>query len=370
MKLYPVHPHLITSALAFALMASAAQTGGRPKSNAQGPIRSAQQNQGQKQQDGPVTTRGKNVSVFLHGLMVGRYKRRGMKRFEVGIVGRAPHHKFSFSVYSDGKCPGSETHADISIDRKTTWRFEIEKDNHPVERDVAMAEDTKYILDVEGEKIHNGKINRYKKAFNRVFYFHNGKVKVKCLTLPLRVKKVESEIEGTATDVGTIAEVVEVGFDQRAEGESLVLKNEDTGQVLWRHYFCNSGEAHARLLNLEPAHEDTVNNRNAAYAGYCCVCPPGSKIIVVEKFEDFNKFLSDRGKARQASSSDEEDPTDFQQYYYLVFKKDRPDRFELLNDNICVIVKEKSPSGVVCIQTTPPYKCGMVLVNKKEIKLN
>src|SRR5215216_1703157 len=103
MKLSSISLRLISLTLAFVLIVVAAQTSNPQERNTDESIQSAQQKQAGNQQTRWITTRGKKVSILLHGLMVGRYKRGSKKRFEVGIIRRAPKHKFSFSVYSDGK---------------------------------------------------------------------------------------------------------------------------------------------------------------------------------------------------------------------------------------------------------------------------
>ncbi|MFP5264830.1 MAG: hypothetical protein ACLGJB_23320 [Blastocatellia bacterium] len=355
MKVSRAYPPSIAAALVFALMATAARTGDRPEVKAAEQIGSARQREETKtSRPRTVVTRGKTATVILHGLMVGRFKEKkdGISdmRFDVGVVRRAPGHRFSFSVYGNPYDCASEAvvKSEIKLD-SNTYDFElvgksgrtlpssIKKYLPPKSTGNSQYEAYNNILDVEGQ-LHPKDLKIYKNAFSHVFYFHAGDVKTRCSTGHIEALRKEgeaSEQSQATVKMTTMAEVVEVDVTLSGE-QSLVLKNKD-GEVIWRHEYCpEGGKAEARLLNLPRSHKEEREGLPARFKDYECIC-------------------SDDYEMR-------DEPTDFQLYYYLVFDVDRPDRFELINTDECV----KHPLKV----TTPPYKCGMVRVDSLEIGLD
>lgn len=320
----------------------------------------------------PYPTRAKKATIFLHGLMVGRYKEGNTKkrRFELGVVKRVPEHKFGFNVYLPG---GVCEHIDVP--KKSRWIFEVQRGGAPIPRDIQMyrpsrpdVENSDFILNIE--QLHTQTLDRFKKPFSRIFYFHNGIVKTECLTDPLQVVKADADVEGTPSEIGAIAEVVGVEIVLNP-GEQLVCKNLDDPAVkLWVNDYDSSGEVEGRLINLPPDHKPIVDPCKVSYREYATTCPDG----ITHQRERLSVFLAkfDR-KAKIAKApatsrvdSDVENPTHFQFYYYLVFKKDRPDRFELINPTPKCYELTNDKDEV--IMTVPPYRCGMVLVRADEIQ--
>jgi hypothetical protein len=409
MKFSRTLPRLLAALLVFTLMVSTAQTNILKKKDATEPIQSASDQKVIKPKDLPYKTKGKKITVILHGLMVGRLKNGDDKRLEVGVVKRAPEHNFSFEVYEGKK--GCTT---IEIPRKGNWVFEVRDDkNVQIPRDIKMPpiskpaldnkssaaarlnqvlDDPETILNIEGDDLHDDtNMGRYKRPFKQVFYFHNGTVSPQCTTVPIEAKRIERNKAKDWYGIGSIAEVVGIEITLEQKDHRLVLRNEENEcEVIWYNNNDNdTGEVEGRILNLKPAHHKEGCCKKK-YKEVCCECPNNTPTCKVD-IEDFLKYLSSissrdvslkdlfRGcdqKLQQAEAEaesvkeDEDMPaTDFQQYYYLVFKGDRTDRFELRVQRKCLIITDKT-AGDVGIATIPPYRCGMVFVEEgsKEIK--
>lgn len=325
-----------------------------------------------KQDTDCVHTWGSKVTILLHGLMVGYYKKNDI--FEIGTVKRAPDHKSSLTVSASSECPEHPyPSAEIALDRKTTYRFELKKGNKIKDPDIKKwdptqgpycgdtgrlqkLQDAKYILNMDD--LHgSGHVKRYKKPFDKIFYFRNGRIMTKCLTRPISAVQVESEEPQTPTPPKNLAEVVQVQICLESD-ESLALINEKTNDVLWEHVYCGNGGTEATLLNLRPEHDDEEYGPHSE----CCVCPPKSQIKFSKSLDDLFEVVFDAANMGSTLQSDPIPTTDFQMYYYLVFKKDIPDRYELIGPSDCYVYKERAPGGEVCIVTVPPYRCGMLLV--------
>jgi hypothetical protein len=323
------------------------------------------------------TTKANKVTVFLHGLMVGYMFKEGNDKkaqFEVGIVKRAPDHQFAFHVYSpsDGHC---EEICVPELSKKTKWVFEVQKDGSPISRNIARyqpsgldLQDYKYILPIED--LHKKKLERFKKTSKQIFYFRNGIVKSESLTSVLYVNKPDGDVE-TPARWGPIAEVVGVEVVLRP-GERLVCSNlDDPRRILWVNEWASSGEVEGRLTNLPPDHQRSVDPCTVPYLRYATPCADRTKkaIPVSDFLALFNNVgTSDKALETRQLSSGDRNPTHFQFYYYLMFKVDIPDRFELINQTppVCYEVIGDKVNAVVA--TVPPYRCGMVLVSFDEIQ--
>lgn len=394
MKLTRILPRFVASILVFALMATAAQTNTHNQS-ANEPTLTAQGQETGTERCTTVTTSGRLVTVFIQGLIVGRYKGGKKKRFEVGIIKRAPGHEFTFNVYAGG----TECYP-IVIPKKTNWIFQVKRGSELVPRNIRMwppqgsrlqenntsqkripeLEDSNYILNMEGDKLHNGKVDRYKKSFNRCFHFYHGDIISEVVTVPLQAKKVDADqVGGTWKDIGPIAEVVGVEILLNP-GEQLVLSKEDGSCVLWQNNYSATGEVEGRILNLPSHNWHRLDYCKTGYRNYAQECPPGLQHCELD-LSQFLQLFSAQNKGQIVPQSEDDDdvkPTDFQQYYYLVFQKDRPDRFELKNPRyptflcqpeqktpgpFCIFIVGKDDKGKkVVITTAPPYMCGMALV--------
>lgn len=366
--------YLLAPVLVFALAATAAKTSSQPMNNAKEATRVERSEEVNEGAHLPNQGGEKTITVILHGLMVGRHKQEeDDKRFEVGIVKGAEDHQFSLSYYTGGQ-QGCQT---IQIDNKRELVFEVRRGNQGVARDIDMwhwhpeaspscdndpLKDSKFILNVEGDKLHNVEVarhrNPFKKKFQQIFYFHNGKVKTHTPTVRLLAKRPKEDCQ----DIGPIAEVAMVEIKVN-DGEQLVLtkrkekKNDPAPNPLWSVPYNEIKDgAEVRLLNLPPEHGHEVNDCTKAYDGAPPKCTTKMPI-------DLDRFLS----VQAASQVDcgELTPTHFQFYYRLVFRKNKGERFELKNPHVgCYEVKK----GNETVATVPPYRCGMVLVSKKEIK--
>lgn len=361
MRLARTLPRFMTLILVFALMITAAQTNALQRRHRGEKTRPAQR----ATDCTMITTYGKKVSVYLHGVMIGRNKTTGDKRFELGVVKRVPGHKFDFSVYVKGErvCRTEGRRCAKRLKEGKTWIFEVIKYDGKVSNDIEMwtaeaapaardkerlmtvdeARDSRYILNIED--LHGGKLPRYNKPFKPVFYFHSGKVKTKCFTNPIIARRIENQSAGPGESFERIAEVVEVEFELKQTGDRLVLREaSDPTKVLWQHCYKPSGEAEGRVLNLNPDPESSAyycRNR------YDCDC---------------DKRFSTH-KMAQEEDPEDSDPTDFQNYYYLVFDVDRLERFELINTmTTCGKLKLIDKQGNIIKMAPPPHKCGMGLV--------
>lgn len=400
MKLARTLPRFLTPLLVFALMITAAQTNSVSKKNVHKMIIS-KQDQGAKAYNCPtITTRGRMVTVVLHGLMVGRFKNGNARkrRFEVGTVKRAPEHNFSFNVYvegggckpinctSEGCLTADCTYAD-KLKKKKRWVFEVRTSAGPIPRDIRKFENTtpeeviyeyENIANIEGDKFHKGGVDRYKKSFKPVFYFHNGIVRTHSLTVGLENRKVEGGEEGEWKSIGLMAEVVEVKVELTA-GQRLVLRHEDNeSEEIWSHEYSDVGYVEGRIENLPAAHAHTQDYCRMNYADYLALdsdCPC-QEIDISVFLSTIFQFSATRKPEQRAARSDEDEDltlTHFQNYYYLVFKEDRPDRFELRNPSCqCYrVTKTDSKGGKVHLMTVPPYRCGMLRIGDggKEIDI-
>jgi hypothetical protein len=400
MRIARIWPRFIALISVFALMITGAQPNVILKQHADGQDHSMQEMKKIDTDLGPVRTQANSVTIFLHGLMVGRYKKGGKKskRFELGIIKRAPQHVFSFSVYSKSSPKCTDITEDV---KKGNWVFEVRDDQGSIARDISMwssnansssskttdaeklleqSYDSKYILNIEGPKFHKGKVDRYKKPFKRVFYFHNGTIRTVCPTFCLEKRRLETE-EGWK-NIGPMAEVVGVDITLRA-GQRLVLRSEkDERKVLWENsYKCDPsdpkcGEAandrvEGRVLNL------SGKSPNCCDKDYTCEsCATRGYNYTPIPARDLSKSLEDiicnhTPPPLPEANEEEGEPTDFQLYYYMVFKIDRMKRFELRkhkdNKSLILSLETPKPKQIACI---PPYRCGMVLVDSGKIDID
>jgi hypothetical protein len=254
-----------------------------------------------------------------------------------------------FNVNVDGKIDMSSNCASKEIKRKGEWVFEVRSANgRPTARTIIMPPTTYGpILNIE-ENLHGSRLRRFKRPFKPVFYFHNGTVTTQCRTLNLCAQRVERKGRDERIGIGSIAEVIKISIVLEL-GQKLVLFQPGTNpeRVIWENSYNGATEgddsAEGRILNLSYDHKNEATMREAPYDCNCETYP--SEVEEPEVPED-----------RPA--------TDFQLYYSLVFKKDRADRFELINpSNEC-----KTEMYLDHKSSVPPYKCGMMLVSSEEIK--
>jgi hypothetical protein len=386
---------IVASILVLVLVVTAAQTNILPAKNWDTPMLSTATLELGESEEPTHVTEGKNVTIFLHGLMVGRYQAgdNSTKSFELGIVKRVPGHEFDFNVYVAGqkKCKP------ISIPKRKGMNhfiFEVRKNDVAIPRDIqmwdstnqlgktsetstslAMFEDSDRILNIEDLHSTSARkeLSRYDNAFNRFFYFHNGKVKAETVTDPLEIYKGDADdSEQGERPKKIIAEVVGVEITLEPDQE-LVLWNADTGSVKWRNKY-SPKTVEGRILNLPTDHKAPCCK--SSYISCATQCPPRVRHKLIP-LKDFLQLLASNNVANRSSRAiaDEQIPTHFQNYYYLVFDVNRPLRFELNNpDPVCYRVVQNGGKvrnrndGGVGTMTVPPYRCGMVLINNGEIK--
>lgn len=385
MKHLRILPWSIAPVLAFALMMGAAQTSIHPK-----PVNESIHSAGGQQpgpddcpqQPGPSTTcqvktDKKTVAIYLHGLMVGRFQ-RGNKRFELGVVKRAIDHRFAFNLFDvdDNKLIKPSCNLEnVLKGNKKNWVFEIQAGNskEPIEPLVpyesgpepshkacippSNKEDYRHILNIEKD-MHTGRLGRFKRPFNPVFYFKNGTVKTASLTDCLKAQMVERDKVECASDIGQIAEVVKVVITLK-RGQKLVLRTEDNSIILWENENTkDEGEIEGRVLNLpwSPLPCSTCYLEKSYECMFTCLPTHANSI---------NHDPANGSNLPNATDPNEpEGPpaTHFQYYYSLVFQKNRPDRFELINPKPSQEILD--PADREYKTTVSPYLCGMVLVNK------
>ena len=175
-----------------------------------------------------------------------------------------PGHNFTFDVSDDTKA----SYESVKVP-KGNWIFEVrDKNNQPLKnrtiqlwppagkaKEEDKAHDSSYIMRVEGKNFHeNKKLKRYKKPFNKVFYFHYGDVKSECLTMPLLNRQQEKEGNNCWKDIGKIAEIVGVEITL-PQDTSLVLVKEKKNKsgdedILWKNTWKDGVAAEARILNV------------------------------------------------------------------------------------------------------------------------
>lgn len=320
-----------------------------------------------------ATPPGKIVTIVLHGLMVGRLQKKGSdKRFEVGIVKRAPGHTFSLTKYVPRpdicetiRIPENPEKA-LVVELRTADNNEIEHDIKPLRTGAPAgtpewSADYDRILNIEErEGIKQSIRVRYKQTFKPIFRFHHGTVKTRYVTVPLFAKQVEAvPLPSDWKPIDSIAEVAAIDVCVR-EGQRLVLrdKNRTDPRSYWLDLSYDSIRAgtEIRVLNLPADHEGPAIE----------CCRPYDEKCICSCYEDMkqDEFLSLQEAKRidSRSGDDELPPTHFQNYYYLAFNKDRPERYELKTELVircCKHVRLLSET----IFTVPPYRCGMVLIN-------
>jgi hypothetical protein len=212
------------------------------------------------------------VTVFFHGLMVGRFN-ADPKRLEVGIVKDAPDHKFEVKVRDED---GNFQTFDSS---EKYWSFEVQdKTGKPVSSsllpyqpkpnfdrmapvDARYREDFRYVADMEGEGFYNTALERKAGAFSRIVHIANGSVRSKCLTAPLQNRKGD----GAWQDYGRMAEILGVDIELKP-GQSLVLNVSNANQPqreVWRWTYQSGRTAETAVLNIPSEHHPlTSGNRS------------------------------------------------------------------------------------------------------------
>lgn len=291
----------------------------------------------------PIESRGRKITIFFHGLMVGRYK-PGKRRFQAGIVTEGGH-VFSLQVWN-----GSGNPITINVDPNELYVIQVlEKDGEPSESplipyeshgeifnrmnaefmaDDEKSQDYRYAADIEGLGLHNVKKKRRSNPFSRVFHVFNGVLKSKCLTGTVIERKPPNE---AWTSYGYIAEILGVEFTLLPL-QTLVLRKKDKSQVLWRCTYRSDGrDVEVRALNLPK--EGIKKSIGKGYLGTACVCGESS----------YNR-------------DKRHDPPDyhFQLYYKNVIDVPETERFRL------------RPQSVRCVgpRAVFPYQCGMILQGK------
>lgn len=381
MKHLRILPWPIASVLAFALMMGAAQTSIYSKAAIE-PIGQQPGPDDCPPQPGPgttcqVKTDKKTVTIYLHGLMVGRFQGGSNKRFELGVVKRAIDHSFVFNLF-DGQAvikPACNLESMLKGNKKN-WVFEIQAgtSKEPIEPLVpyecgpepshkacippSNKEDYRNILNIEKD-MHTSGLGRFKRPFNPVFYFKNGTVKTASLTDCLKAQMVERDKVECAQDIGQIAEVVKVVITLK-KNQKLVLRTEDNSIVLWENENTkDKGEIEGRVLNLpwSPRPCSTCYLKEPYKCMFTCFTTHPNSV------NHGPANSSNLPNATDLNEPEESPATHFQYYYSLVFQKNRPDRFELINPK--PLSRETlERADLESKATVSPYLCGMVLVNK------
>ncbi len=367
MKLSRTMPCLVACVLICILMMTAAQTNSLTAEGDSEVNRSEPQTQPAAED----CSSGKIVTVILHGLMVGRMRKKD--KFEVGIVKRAPYHKLNLTVYT----PGDQTHpaSCTPIDRELLSKnmvFELRTDpgNRDIDKNIKpyhssalegpeWAADYNRILNIEEREGIKQPIDvRFKQTFKPIFRFHHGLVKADLLTVALKAKQVEAEpLPDFWTCIGSIAEVAKVEICV-SPGQALVLRhNGDINNPVKKlTYDQIRPGTEIRLVNLPPYHTDERADCCKPYKD--CLCP------CVEPMPEKEFLQAQKGPAIASLPGDDQlEPTHFQYYYYLAFDIDRPKRYELKTSQDVVGCCREVKRGEVVITTVPPYRCGMVLIN-------
>jgi hypothetical protein len=337
------------------------------------------------------TTTGNHVTIFLHGIMVGRLKNYLFvpKSFDVGVIRRVQDHEFHLNIFAGKNC----TSLDSVIPYHTKLIFRVVgSDGKPTKHDIdwykasstaADVHDPRFILNMEGPRVHGKPItDLYDSAYLDTFSFYNGSIKMEVPTNKLVIEKADGDRPGSPRDINAIAEVVGVEIDL-ANNQRLELVDQNNNH---RPYWTNNSgstpqSVEARILNL-PSHVFPAGQcSRSAYAScmHSTPCPYGVRSRTVDIHDFLEEYFTTKVKAdstmgaqgvalaKTMEPGSEIKATHFQDYYYLVFKMDRPDRYELINPyEECISVTQKIHGVAKLMMTVPPYLCGMVTTGSQD----
>lgn len=308
------------------------------------------------------------VTIFFHGLMVGRY-RKGRTlplprepRFEVGVVTDAPGHTFEICKWSDDGARSQE-----KLSNHGVYEFDIvDNDNEPVGLKVYLnneqkknfdrtrkssaenakeSQDYRYIPDFEEFDLYEQKQDRWDKPFGFIFHVKKGVVSSKCITAaPLEKAKSGA----TWKPYGYIAEVVEV-YVTLKEGQDFILKKKGADQPIFRIPYSSKNSIEVIIRNLPASHDKSHQDSNGK-----CLDEKQSKDIGSHK--DTHGYLC--YACEQTKETDPPLISHFQYYQFYVFKIEPGKRFDLRQ------AKTEKDNMLKGRSTIFPYKCGMVFQSK------
>jgi hypothetical protein len=302
----------------------------------------------------PYTSQGEKITIFFHGLMIGRYK-SSKGRFEVGIVKNAPDHTFNLHVREDDghledltrRVTGRIYEFDVVYDDELTSGNVVEpyrpqgknfnRQDAAAAADDDLSKDYRYIPDIEGVGLHDESKRRRSRPFRPVFHTLKGLVVSKCLTEdPIKKKRrTEPDTPQSWVEYGYIAEVVGVDITLLPR-QKLVLRNKDQGEVIWSCSYSRGKDVEARVLHL-PNEKPRQDSRAKVdeYLNTACRKYPDMPPPPIEHFE----------------------------YYYIhALRVDEDDRYDLRTTGRMRVALKRDRKER--LKTIFPYKCGMTLQGK------